>query len=294
MIKIDNVYPAWPQSGIGDADVIYEEMVEGGLTRYLAVFQSRGASQVGPIRSVRASDADIAWPIGGLFAYSGGIPDFVHDLHATGVTDVGAIDDGGAYYRSSSRPAPHNLYSSTSVLRQQTPAGAGPPPHLFKYLPSGKAFDPAGSTPLTQLTVSYSGATTAEWTYQPSSDNWARTTDGTPQSAIPTGPLVFTNVIIQYVNYTNTGFVDPAGNPVPMAVTVGSGTGYAFSGGRLVPIRWSKSAPAAVTQYYLGSGSPLLIQPGTTFVMLVPVGQAITTVPAATTSTTAVSSPPMA
>jgi hypothetical protein len=87
IVKIDNASAAWPQSGIDQADVVYEEVVEGGTTRYLAVFQSQEANPVGPVRSVRETDADIVRPIGGLFGYSGGIPYFVNLIDRSGTTD---------------------------------------------------------------------------------------------------------------------------------------------------------------------------------------------------------------
>ena len=103
IVKIDNDAAAPPQSGLDQADVVYEEVVEGGITRYMAIFQSQDASPVGPVRSVRGTDSDIVRPIGGLFAYSGGTPQYVNLIDASGVKDVGANDDGSAYYRSSLR-----------------------------------------------------------------------------------------------------------------------------------------------------------------------------------------------
>lgn len=95
IVKIDNDRAAPPQSGLDQADVVYEEVVEGGITRYLSIFQSQDASPVGPVRSVRGTDSDIVRPIGGLFAYSGGTPQYVSLIDSSGVKDVGANDDGG-------------------------------------------------------------------------------------------------------------------------------------------------------------------------------------------------------
>ena len=281
IVKIDNDAAAPPQSGLDRADVVYEEVVEGGITRYLAIFQSQDADPVGPVRSVRETDADILRPIGGLFAYSGGIPPFVSLIDATGITDVGADDDGGAYYRSSERNAPDNLYTSTTVLRQRTPAGAAAPPPLFDYVGNDEKFSEPGQKAVAQVTVTMSGASVATWSYDTATRQWDRSTNGHPQTvavgtALSSGPAVaFTNIIVEMVPYQDTGYIDPAGNPVPDADTVGSGQAVILSDGELVDATWSKPAPSAITTYQASDGSPVRLLRGTTWIMLAPEGAAI-------------------
>ncbi len=273
-VKIDNAPQAWPQSGVDSSDVVYEEMVEGGLTRYFVVFQSSGSSVLGPIRSVRASDADLLATLGGLFAYSGGIPTFVADARATGIIDVGANSfAAGDYYRLSTRLAPHNLYSSTTALRKSAAGKGSPPPILFKYRKSGSAFSAAGAKPVTSVNVEFSGAVTAQWAWSPQIDGWTRATNGTAQVGAVSGkPISAQNVIVELMPYSNTGFVDPAGNPVPVADEVGSGQAYFFSGGKEATGTWSKAASNAVVQYTSSAGKPILLQPGRTWVEMVEIG----------------------
>jgi hypothetical protein len=281
IVKIDNDAAASPQSGLDQADVVYEEVVEGGITRYLAVFQSQDADPVGPVRSVRETDADIVRPIGGLFAYSGGIPPFVNLIDSTGIIDVGANDDGGAYYRSNARNAPDNLYTSTTVLRQRTPIGAGPPPPLFDYVGAHQKFMEPGEKAVSQATVTMSGATVATWSYDAATKQWNRSTNGVPQSVtvgttLSPGPAVaFTNIIVEMVPYQNTGYTDPAGNPVPDANIVGSGHAVILSDGELTDATWSKPTPSAITTYQASDGSPIRLLRGTTWVMLAPEGTPI-------------------
>ncbi len=277
-VKIDNAPQAWPQSGVDSSDVVYEEMVEGGLTRYFVVFQSHGSSVLGPIRSVRASDADLLATLGGLFAYSGGIPTFVADARATGIIDVGANSfAGGDYYRLSTRLAPHNLYSSTSVLRKSAAGKGSPPPILFKYRKSGSAFSVPGARSVTSFSVEFSGAVTAQWTWSPQIDGWTRATNGTPQVGAVSGQAISAqNVIVELMPYSNTGFVDPAGNPVPVADEVGTGQAYFFSGGKEVSGTWTKTASNAVVQYATSNGKPVFLQPGRTWVEMVEIGGRIT------------------
>ncbi len=275
MAKIDNAPQAWPQSGLLHSDVIYEEMVEGGYTRYMAVFQSKDASVLGPIRSVRASDADIASPLQGFFAYSGGIPAFVADIRNSGITDVGANVLGGAYYRLSTRLAPHNLYTSTTTLyADANKAGlhAKLPPKLFEFRKTGSPFAAAGAQPISSFNVDISGNANDVWTWNSSGGYWTRSTNGVLQKNPQGVPENATNVIVEFVNYTNTGFIDPAGNPVPQAHSVGSGQAIFLSGGEEATGTWSKASEHAVTTYADSSGQPIKLAPGRTWIEFAPVG----------------------
>jgi hypothetical protein len=130
--------------------------------------------------------------------------------------------------------------------------------------------------------VPMSGATVATWSYDATIRLWDRSTNGVPQAAAvgtslrPGPPVAFTNVIVETVPYVNTGFVDPAGNPVPDADTVGTGTAIVLSTGDLVHATWSKPTASSITTYQASDGSPIRLLPGTTWVMLAPTKAAIT------------------
>jgi len=138
-VKIENTPEARPQSGLDVADVVYEEVVEGGITRFWAIFNSAAPAVVGPIRSVRLMDPNIVTPIGGVVAYSGGTPDNVALIRATPTVTVDENNAGDAFFRESTRFAPHNLYGDTSKLWAR--GGEPVPPHpLFTYLAKGESF----------------------------------------------------------------------------------------------------------------------------------------------------------
>ena len=274
IVKIENAPEARPQSGLDAADVIYEERVEGTIVRFMAVFQSRDADPVGPVRSLRSTDPPVVTPIGGLFAYSGGIGPFIALLHQAPVVDVGVNAFDAAYYRRPGRPAPHNLYSSTPRLRQRTPAGAKPPPPLFTYLGPGEPFAPAGVGPATHLDMSFGPLTSATWDWDPQAGVWRRGTNGTPHTVESGAQLGFTNVILQYVPYRNTGQVDPVREPVDEAVVVGSGDAIILCQGKVVKGTWTKGSAGDVTRYTDAAGQAVKLAPGTTWVMLAPVGAA--------------------
>jgi hypothetical protein len=122
VVKIDNVDPARPQSGLDAADVVFEEMVEGKVTRLIAVFQSTDAPRIGPVRSTRTTDIDVVAALNHpLYSYSGGNANYVAQLRASPVVDVGADTFAAPYIRSGPHPQPHNLYTSTAGLLALAP-----------------------------------------------------------------------------------------------------------------------------------------------------------------------------
>ncbi len=131
-VKIENTPEARPQSGLDGADVVYEEVVEGGITRFAAIFNSKVPDSIGPIRSTRAMDPNIVWPVGGIFAYSGGADVNVTAIKAAPVAAIDETAAGGAMFRNS-RPAPHNLYGKTAQLFALGGKPVPPSP-LFQYL----------------------------------------------------------------------------------------------------------------------------------------------------------------
>lgn len=275
-IKVENPPAARPQSGLDAADVVFEEVVEGGITRFLAVFHSQDAELVGPVRSVRPSDPDIVSPFGGLFGYSGGTDKFVNLLRSTGgIVDVGVgkLDEGTgkAYFRRPGRAAPDNLYTSTSKLYAAGPASAKPPPKFADFLAADQAFTGAGAAPAAHLTAKV-GDTTVVFDYDAAAKVYRRT--GLVEG---TGSVSPANVIVQYTTYQRSpGDEDANGTDVEKAVTVGSGEALILAGGVAVKGRWSKPSQSAYTTYTDATGAPLKLVPGRTWIELARTGAPVT------------------
>jgi hypothetical protein len=267
-IKIENPPYARPQSGLDAADVVFEEIVEGGITRFVAVFQSTDAPLVGPVRSVRPSDPDIISPFGGLFGYSGGTPKFIDLLRATpGITDVG-VDllqegDGKAYVRVPGRTAPDNLYTSTPSLYAAGPPMATPPPRFADFVPAGQQFSAGGATPAFHVTAQV-GDTTAVFDYDAASNTYQR-------AGLVDGPGVVApaNVIVQFTAYEpSPGDEDVNGTPVEKADTISTGDALIVAGGMAVKGTWTKSSQSAYTSYTDANGAPIKLLPGRTWIEL--------------------------
>ena len=273
-VKIENAPEARPQAGMDAADVVFEEEVEGGLTRFLVVFQSRDAAPIGPIRSVRPVDPDIISAIGGLFAYSGGTAPFVARIKRAPVRLVGPDQLGKAYSRRSGKSAPHNLFSSTAALYKGAKPDDHTPPPLFQFLAAGQPFVADG--PARHVDVPISGSSRVTWDWDQAASVYRRGENGTPHTVEGGAQLSFANVIVQIVPYSNfPGARDPAGNPVPAANVTGSGPAFVYSQGQVRRATWTKGAATTVTTYTDATGQQVRLTPGATWVELAPTGTAV-------------------
>ncbi len=275
VVKIDNVDAARPQAGLNAADIVFEEQVEGQLTRLMAIFQSTDSTQVGPVRSTRTSDIDIVSALNHpLYAYSGGNKSYVEQLDAAPIVDVGAATYAAPYYfNRGPHDAPHNLYTSTVELSKLAPKGSGPPPPFFVYRAAGQAVTAAGASPASHVGVTF-GMTTAAWDWDAASQRWKRSQDGTPDVLQNGQQIAAANVIVQTIPYVTDGYATGEGvnppPPIPKGETVGTGTAMVFTDGMVIPATWSKASPTSVTEYTAANGQPIMLTPGQTWVELAP------------------------
>lgn len=275
-VKVDNSPAGRPQAGLGDADVLFEEKVEGGVTRFIAVFQSKDAALVGPIRSLRTTDPGIVSAVGGVFAFSDGVDRSLARLKGAPVRAVNETNRAAAFTYPSGRQRPYATFATTKRLRQEADKSSHTPPALFPFLAPGEAFAATGAAPAVKATVDFGGRTTGAIDWDAASKTWLRTTDGAPHTLSDGARLAFTNVVIERVAYRRAGYNDVAGNPVDEALVVGNGTAIVLIDGKQVAAKWSKASPNAVTTYTDSAGAPIKFAPGNTLVMLPPIGAAIT------------------
>ena len=269
--KIDNISLARPQAGINQADVVYEERVEGGLTRLLAVYQSQDAPVLGPIRSARSTDVPLLTPLRQpLFAWSGANAAFAQLIRSVAIRDVGFEAEAAQYTRASDRRSPSNLMTSTVDLWALVDE-TGAPPMILDHLLPGGSFD-AGE-PAVGVDVSYRG-TQVSHVWDEELGGWARTQNGTAHVDADGVQIAPANVIVQFVDYEASGQVDSTGAEVPEAVLEGQGVAWIFSNGRVVEGTWSKSNVTEPIQYRGPDGAPVALTPGATWVLLPEPGEA--------------------
>lgn len=270
--KIDNAPKARPQAGLELADVVFEEVVEGGVTRFIAVFQSAVPDTVGPMRSVRPMDPNIVGALGGLVAYSGGIPEFKALMGDAPVQDLNFDNLPGAYSRERGRAAPHNLFASPAALWAAAEDGAAPPAPLFEYRAAGEPF---GDADAASVRIPYSQYASPSYAWDAASGTWKRSQDGGPHLTASGAEIAPANVVVQFVTDRKLRYVDQSGSAVVESIVVGEGDAWVFSGGRVTKGRWSKSGAGSVTRYTDAAGNPVKLAPGRTWVHYAPVGSPV-------------------
>jgi hypothetical protein len=262
-VKIDNIVTARPQTGLQSADIVYVEPVEGGLTRFMAVFSSRVPATVGPVRSARESDLYLLPQFGRpAFAWSGATPHLVPFIERAHIADLYALQVNG-YYRISSRVAPENLYANPRTLLKEAPKASKARDIGFRF-----GAQPAGGRATGSYTVKYPAASyTFRWSAK--AKRWLTWIDGAPAGATEGGQLGGATVIIQYVYIGESRFEEYGGLP-PLARSIGSGKAVILRNGRAYTVHWSRPSLNSGTTYTLPGGKRMTFALGQVWVVLAP------------------------
>ena len=280
-VKVENLPAARPQYGLAAADVVYEEPVEAGITRFIVIYQCHDTSRIEPIRSGRLIDPEIVQQFGAhpLLAYAGAIQPAVTAIDASPLIDVGIyrapVED---YWRDPDRAAPHNLVSATAVLYalgRAEHAAAAPPRPVFSFGPL-----PAHAVPAAALHISYQYSNLT-WTWQPSLKVWLRSyADTGVATQGEGGDISAANVVVLRVAMYPSPYVeDVNGVHENLLVLTGSGSAEVFRNGAAIAGEWVRPSLAQTTQLLDGHHRPIPLTPGPTWVELVPTTVAVTETP---------------
>ncbi|HET6627806.1 MAG TPA: DUF3048 domain-containing protein [Nocardioidaceae bacterium] len=257
VVKIDNTTSSDPQIGLSKADLITEELVEGGSTRLAVFYYSQVPKKVGPVRSFRASDIGIVKPAEAVLVASGGAGPTVRRVHAAHIKTV--TEGGTGYYRDNGRPAPYNLFMDLPKLAKTLKSPAPPE----NYLPWGSEDDLPQGQPAKGLAAQFSGGHTTTWKYQ--GGTYANLNSHAAQG----DQFKPDTVLVLRVRVGDAGYKDPAGNPVPETKFTGKGDAMLFHGGQLVRGTWSKKSLKAPVELRTKAGE-LTVPPGNVWMELVP------------------------
>jgi len=282
-VKIDDYPQARPQSGLAQADIVFDEPVEGLITRFAAVFQCQSPTLVGPIRSARAVDLQILDQLSRpILVHVGGIDPVLSMLRSGNLLDYDLRTHGSIVQTVPGRYAPYDTYISAAAGWGLDPGYKTPPAALFSY----STTTPSG-TPTTSIHIPFSGTNDVHWTWNASSGRWLLSYGGVPALVAGGGQISTTNIVVQRVHVTYGPWLenDVGGLEVQSQLT-GSGPLTVLRNGVAITGTWQRASLHDPTTLIASDGSPIALDPGQTWVEIVPTTVAMTTTPATPATTT--------
>ncbi len=267
-VKIDDTSLARPQIGIENADVVYIEQVEGGLTRLAAIFSSVIPQSIGPVRSARISDIDILAQYGKvIFSYSGAQRAMLSVIANSNVWDYGAQRQSPTIYtRDASRPAPYNMVLRGDLLLEKVKTDERDVA-ISKSIGWNFGKAPAGGVAIDSVSVKWP-ASKYEATWSSNEKRWLLSNAGVANLAAGGTQLGATTFVIQDVKMSDSIYRSADGGYTPLSETVGTGTGYILRDGRSFKANWSRPTAEAGTTWTLANGSEIKFAPGSVWVAL--------------------------
>lgn len=267
-IKVENNPVAYPLSGLEDAEVVYEEPVEGGLTRFMALYHCTDAPKVGPVRSARAIDPAIMQPYTSILAAAGGNDIVRAVLDEAGVVLIDEMSAGEAMVRvpRAGISSEHTLYADSSAVRKlgRKSYDEAPQEDIFSF---GDLQEGARRARAVTITFSAGVVVTYEW----DGEAWARSDNGAPLLTETGEQITADNVLIEEhtVDFSDVGDVLGAASPEIVDVT-GSGRALLFRDGRVVRGRWVRERIEDPVTFETRDGDEMMLKPGRTWISLVP------------------------
>lgn len=270
VVKIDNHPNALPQWGLNMADVVYEEIVEARLTRFAAIFHSRNADMVGPVRSARTGDFALLSNLNRPIFVNSGANDYteraLRSVDAVNVTDGGSFDNG-VFERSPAKSPPHNLVTDTARIYSAGAEHGRTPPTYFRFRDPGEALQRADA--VSGVDIDF-GQIEASYRWNAALGGWVRTQNGSEHTDFDGVRIAPENVIVQFVRYRQS----PADPLTPEPVLTGSGTAWIFSDGHFVRGTWERLSERDLTVFRSDNAVIVPLTPGRTWIALAREGTA--------------------
>lgn len=265
-VKIENSVPARPQSGLDQADVVYETVTEGGITRFNALFQSHSPKVVGPVRSARASDFYVVPQYHALFAHVGADSNLMAALKDRAkYDDMDQFFNPGPYTRNRDRSAPHNVYLDVPRLRADAISKRK---YASQLEIQGLAFSRGAAETtrsIASVTIPFAIDNKVTWRYDAKTGTYLRSINGKPHvDAVSHAQYRATNVIVIWTQVKSRPHKDVAGSRTVEIVLSGSGRVSVFRGGARYDGTWQAGLDAPPV-FRAADGRSIRLAPGTTW-----------------------------
>src|SRR5581483_5584584 len=267
-VMIENSLDARPQSGLDQAGIVFEALAEGGVTRFMALFQDTQPDYIGPVRSARPYY--IQWLLGydAAYAHVGGSPDALNDITAWHVKDLNQFYNSSAYERISSRYAPHNVYTSIAQLNQiENNKGFSSSSYMgFTH----KKEAPSKTPNATSISLTFSGFYyDAQFAYNAATNSYDRSEAGAKHMELHkdgSKVQISPKVVVAMAVPLQRGALDSSGAYYSDYNPIGSGQIQVFQDGTVQTGTWSKAGNTSPLVFADASGKPLALNPGQTWI----------------------------
>ncbi|HUY53322.1 MAG TPA: DUF3048 domain-containing protein [Candidatus Dormibacteraeota bacterium] len=267
-VMVENSDAARPQSGLSQAGVVFEALAEGGVTRFMALFQEGQPSSIGPIRSARPYFID--WELGfnASYVHVGGSPAALTQIQTDNVKDINQFYHGNNFTRITSRIAPHNVYTSmSSLLNLESSLGFGYT--KFVGFPR-KADQPAKVPNATNINLSLSNSDYAvSYIYNKVNNSYLRSEAGSPMTDANTNAQLDPKVVIAMIVPWSYGLLDSSGANYINYSDIGSGNADIFQDGTLTQAIWTKASPTSQIVFTTLNNVPIQLNTGQTWITAV-------------------------
>jgi hypothetical protein len=285
-VKIGNYPGDRPSAGLNQADIVFEEPVEGAITRLLAVFQCQSVALVGDLRSAREPDAGILSQLSHpVFVHAGGIPPVLALMASSPLTEENVLDGSGSdLIKPPGRVAPYSTFANTATLWALDPSDTTPPAPIFQYSAAPPPGSVAGSG--ASVHIPFSSSSDVTWQWSATAGKYLRSYSGAADMLLDGTQTAATNVVIMSVSTASGPWVENSegGHEVDVTAT-GTGPLVVMRNGVAITGTWTRTAltqPATLTS---AGGVPIALAPGNSWVELAPVGIPVTPTAAATSPT---------
>ncbi|OGF21081.1 hypothetical protein A2316_02935 [Candidatus Falkowbacteria bacterium RIFOXYB2_FULL_38_15] len=272
-VQVENMVDSWPLSGLSRADLVYETLVEAGITRFLALFtEGNSTGAIGPVRSARPYYIDWAEEYGALYAHSGGSPEALQIVSGYNVLNVDEFANGKYFWRETSRYAPHNLYTSSDLLSQafiNKEAKVKDNFEAWQFKDEAVVeFRPENSI----INIDFSSVNyLAKWQYLKDENSYLRYQGEKIKKDKEGGEIKVKNIVVQF---TEIIVLDDVGRK--KIKTIGSGEAIIFQDGIKIEGEWKKEKRGDRTRFYDRNGVEIKFNPGVTWIEVAPIGTEIT------------------
>lgn len=275
-VMIDNHIGARPQSGISRADIVYEILAEGSITRYMAIFQSDLPEHIGPVRSARPYFISKALEFDAMYVHVGGSMQALTDIKQLNMADVdGMSSSASTFWRESHKRIPHNMYTSGEEINKWANKKGYRSNYTVDFMSFNPIFIDIEGDQALEMAFTYKQPTnsdtvgyTSSYVYDEEGKVYTRYVNGEVHvDENDQTPITCTNVLVQFAK---TRVIDNEGR---REITLsGSGKGKYYTGGKVIDVTWEKYDRRAETVFYTTDGQEIMLNPGKTWIQVVPTG----------------------